>query len=341
MNGKRIAFLCASILSMVLLILDAETAFLSASDGIDICIRTVIPSLFPFFFLSAIINNALTGLSLPAFRPIRRLCRLQEGTESLLLLGMIGGYPIGASGIRNAFASGCISEEQARRMLAFCNNAGPSFIFGMVSVLFENKAAAWALWGIQLLSAICVAVLLPGGMGETCKMKKAEPLTAAKALRLSIRNISVVCGWVVLFRIVYGFCNRWFLWLFPKPIQVLFCGFSELANGCVSLSEIASPGLRFIFAAVFLAFGGMCVGMQTASVIGELSIKSYWKGKMMQTLLCLLFADISQYALFPGEAFPLPVSFCVPGILLLFLPVLKKAAAFPKIMGYNRKNSLG
>lgn len=341
MNGKKIVSLCVAALAMVLLILDAEAALISAADGIEICMRTVVPSLFPFFFLSAIINNALSGLSSPIFRPLRRLCRLPEGTESLLLLGMIGGYPIGAAGIHNAFTSGYISKDQAQRLLSFCNNAGPSFIFGMVSVLFENKAAVWVLWGIQILSAICVAALLPGTAGDRCVIKKAESLTATEALRLSVRSISVVCGWVIIFRILYGFCSRWFLWLFPKPIQVLFCGLLELANGCVSLSEIPSAGLRFILCAVFLSFGGVCVGMQTASVIGELSSRCYWKGKIIQTCLCLLFAGICQYVLFPEDAMHLPVPFYIPGICLLFCPFLKKATAFPKIFGYNRRNSLG
>ena len=36
-------------LGMIVLILDAKTALSGAREGIDLCMRTVIPALFPFF----------------------------------------------------------------------------------------------------------------------------------------------------------------------------------------------------------------------------------------------------------------------------------------------------
>ena len=39
----------AAALGMLVLILDSKTALAGAREGIDLCIRTVIPSLFPFF----------------------------------------------------------------------------------------------------------------------------------------------------------------------------------------------------------------------------------------------------------------------------------------------------
>ncbi len=340
MGGKRTFSLSVAALSMVVLILDAETALISALEGIDICIKTVIPSLFPFFFLSVIINQALTGMYFPILRPLTRLCGLQEGTESLLLLGLLGGYPVGAAGISNAYSSGNIGRAQAQRMLAFCNNAGPAFIFGMMSALFDDKAVCWTIWGIHILSAVAVGTILPRIESQNCELSKKDPLTVTQALNQALSNISVVCGWIVVFRIVYGFCSRWFLWLLPEDIQVFLCGILELANGCIGLSRISDVSLRFMMATVFLSFGGICVGMQTASVIGTLSVKSYWKGKLMQTAITLLFAEITRHFLFPEAAMRLQILLCLPGMIVISCPILKKAVAFPEILQYNRKNSL-
>lgn len=325
---------------MVLMILDTEMAFYSANEGVDICLRTIIPSLFPFFFLSGIINSALIGTNSPLLRPLSALCRIPAGAESLMILGLIGGYPVGASAVYAAYSSGSIKRKSAQRMLSFSNNAGPAFIFGILSPLFENKLSIWVLWSIHICSAITVSMLLPAEKTENCTQTSSHTISITQALQLAMRNTATVCGWVVLFRIVIGFLNRWFLWLIPKQWQVLLCGLLELSNGCISLSLISSDGLRFVVASVLLAFGGICVAMQTTSVIGDLSAKSYWFGKAMQTALSLLFAGIAQNFLFPKSAIYFPFILYIPGVLTLTYPILKKTVAFPKNMRYNREKSL-
>jgi hypothetical protein len=44
--------LAASAAGMMLLILDSRTSAAAAAEALEICIRTVIPGLFPFFLLS-------------------------------------------------------------------------------------------------------------------------------------------------------------------------------------------------------------------------------------------------------------------------------------------------
>lgn len=340
MQLKKVLSLSVTAFIMVLMILDTEMAFYSANEGVDICLRTIIPSLFPFFFLSGIINSALIGTNSPILRPISTLCRIPAGGESLMILGLIGGYPVGASAVYGAYSAGSINRNSAQRMLSFCNNAGPAFIFGIFSPLFENKLALWALWGIHIGSAIAVSMLLPAVKSEECTQSSHHSITITRALHLAIRNTATVCGWVVLFRIAIGFLNRWFLWLFPKEWQVLLCGLLELSNGCISLSLISADGLRFVVASVILAFGGICVAMQTATVIGDLSPKSYWLGKAMQTAISLLLSAITQSFLFPEGAIHFPFILYIPGILALTYPMLKKTVAFPKNMRYNKEKSL-
>lgn len=340
MQLKKVLSLSVTAFIMVLMILDTETAFYSANEGVEICLRTIIPSLFPFFFLSGIINSAIIGANSPILRPISTLCRIPAGAESLMILGLIGGYPVGASAIQAAHSAGNIKRETAQRMLSFCNNAGPAFLFGILSPLFENKLALWALWGIHIGSAIAVSMLLPAGKSDECTQSSHHYITITQALHLAIRNTATVCGWVVLFRIAIGFLDRWFLWLFPREWQVLLRGLLELSNGCISLSLISADGLRFVVASVILAFGGICVAMQTATVIGDLSPKSYWLGKAMQTAISLLLSGIMQSFLFSSTAVRFPFLLYLPGLLVLSYPILKKIVAFPKNMRYNREKSL-
>lgn len=338
MSRNRTATLAIAALGMVVLILDTKTAFNAAGQGIDICLKAVIPSLFPFFFLSAIINDRLLGVNLRILKPITRLCKIPEGGESLLLLGLIGGYPVGAASIHEAYRNGTLTKAQATRMLTFCNNAGPAFLFGMLAPFFRSSAAVWTLWLIHILSAVIVGAATPDPDRDRIVLSHQATLTPARAMRISIANMGCVCGWIILFRIILGFCERWFLWLLPQTIQILISGFFELSNGCLSLSDISCTGLRFLYAALFLSFGGICVGMQTASVVGDLPIKSYFLGKISQTAVTFVLAGVTQVFLFPNDFVDLKLPLLMIMFLLLFLPFLKKAVAFPRNMRYNIEN---
>ena len=99
-----------------------------------------------------------------------------------------------------------------------------------------------------------------------------------------------VCGWVLLFRVGLAFLNRWFLWLLPAEGSAAVTGLLELANGCCTLNSIRDPGTRFVICSGILAFGGLCVWMQTASVAEGVSLKWYLPGKLLQTALAVCMA---------------------------------------------------
>ena len=63
------------------------------------------------------------------------------------LLGVTGGYPLGADAVARLRRSGALTREQAERALAFCNNSGPAFLVGAAGVggaLFARLMAAHA-----------------------------------------------------------------------------------------------------------------------------------------------------------------------------------------------------
>ena len=91
MVSRRILPGVVAALGILILILDSKTALRGAAESIDLCVRTVIPSLFPFFLLSGILVKSLMGNKFPLLRPIGRLLGIPEGAESLLISGFLGG----------------------------------------------------------------------------------------------------------------------------------------------------------------------------------------------------------------------------------------------------------
>lgn len=319
-----------AILCMLLLIFDAKTAVTGAREGIEISLYTVIPSLFPFIVLSSLISGSLLGRRIPFFCRISKLCGVPDGAESLLLLGLLGGYPVGAQVVTEAYRSGQLDEANAKRMLGFCNNAGPAFLFGMISPMFSKTYTVFILWGIHILSALLTGILLPGRKQDAGKVAVAKPISVPEALEKAITIIARICGWVVLFRVMLTFCDRWIFNCFPPAIQVLLAGFCELSNGCIGLNVIESESMRFIVSSSILAAGGLCVAMQTASVTKDLGTGMYFPGKIIQTGISILFSCCIAPLLFPGERplFRIPLLLCstvmVLGLLVIFVLFRKK-----------------
>ena len=70
----------------------------AARDGLKLCIDAIIPSLFPFFVLSALaVDLGLAGCLGKVFEPVMRpLFNVNGACVSAFALGFVGGYPVGA-----------------------------------------------------------------------------------------------------------------------------------------------------------------------------------------------------------------------------------------------------
>ena len=291
MKWKISGSILASV-AMLALILDAKTAMVGAQDGIELCIKVVIPSLFPFFMVSMLLCSNLQAIRPKPLKWIGQLFRMPNGAESLLVAAILGGYPAGAQAVSQAYQDGYLTRKQANRMLSYCNNAGPAFLFGMVALQFEDKSLVWLLWIIHILSAVAVANILGKYDENTLAFKSAEPLTVSAALKRSVTIMATVCGWIVIFRVILLFLDRWFFFLLPVELCVFLSGLLELSNGFCQLLQVADPTLRFVLAAGMLSFGGLCISMQTASIAGSLDIEQYLKGKALQTIISMTIALI-------------------------------------------------
>jgi hypothetical protein len=149
----------AAAAGMLILILDSRTALDAARESVQFVIQTVIPSLFPFFFLS----GWLTGSDCRSFRILSlaaRLFRVPNSCSYLLLPAFLGGYPSGAQAIASAQQQGKLSKDNAQRLLGYCSNAGPSFLFGILASYFPAVWMCWLLWAIHIAGALLAALPL-------------------------------------------------------------------------------------------------------------------------------------------------------------------------------------
>lgn len=281
----------AAAVGLIILIFDSHHALEGAKAGVDLCLKTAIPSLFPFFILSSLLTTSLNSASFLFVQRFAGWIGIPPSAAPLLIPAFLGGYPVGAKCISDLFHAEQIDRQTGERLLAFCSNAGPSFLFGVLSSFFPRLQMVWALWLIHIVSAILTALVIPDHYSTLEEQKKNHPGNKSTDIMTSaLKAIAIVCGWVILFRVIISYLHFWGLTGFPEWLQVLVVGILELTNGCCALEMVADIQLRFILCSCMLSWGGICVLMQTVSVTKGLSPRNYITGKLLQTAFSFLMS---------------------------------------------------
>lgn len=280
MEKRRWLSALAAAAGIFVLIMDSRTALAGASQGLSLCLKTIIPSLFPFLFLSGTFSHAC-GSAGRAAQWLGRPFGIPANMTSILVPALLGGYPVGAQCVYEAYRSGAVDKFHAQRMLAYCSNVGPAFLFGILPAAFPDRGTLWLLWGIQLLGIWASSFVFSC---PAAQLRTDDAPPASFGMEQAVWAMLKICGWVILFRVLIAFLQRWFLWAVSSQVQIAVIGLLELSNGCCMLSQIPTEGTRFLLCSVMLSFGGLCVAYQTASVCPGLSLRDYFLGKMLQAV---------------------------------------------------------
>lgn len=304
--------------AMVCLILDSQCAASAAANAIKQCLTAVVPSLFPLFVIANYAIPMLAEIRIPL---LSRFCKLPCGGESIFLLGLLGGFPIGAQCISQT----SLPQKNAQRMLGFCNNCGPAFIFGILGCFFNNKMVPLVLMLIQATTALMIAHLWPGNSQQSYQMHL-QRLTISQAVQRAIRSMSTVCAWILLGNVILSFAQRWIFPFLPNLLCIILSGILELSNGCFLLPNIPSEPLRFVIAAGFICFGGVCVLLQIHAIVSShnISMIPCIVQKLLQAVLGCAIA-----------ALYLRVGICALPIALITAVAAKKAVEKILVLLYN------
>jgi hypothetical protein len=269
---------------------------------------------------------------------------MPENTEIIFLLGLLGGYPMGAQCIRQAYDAGKLSRANAQRMLCFCSNAGPAFLFGIGMMLFKNLRQCWMVWGIHIFSAILIGMFVPAETPRITTSTPSQRATITEAVRNAANVMIMICSWIVLFRILLTFLGKWLTHLLPRSVFIFLCGLLELTNGCDLLMSVPSLEHRIIIFAMFLGFGGFCVALQTNAVLAgsDLSIKPYFLGKLAQSVIsCILSCVLFSVELYDYRCLCLISMAVILVVAFLFCRKKEIVVAFRKRIVYTENKSPG
>ena len=276
---------------MALLLLCSADAAQAVRDALALCVQSVIPALFPFFVVSSLFIDlgcaAVLGRSLAPV--MHRLFGVSGAGGTAFLLGIIGGYPVGGRTAGELYRSGQCEREECERLLAFCNNAGPSFILGIAGLgcFGSVRVGAW-LYLIHVGAAVMVGLLFRSTSRQMGRPEKTETPRWADALIEAVRGGAMsmvsICAFVVFFLVILRLFSR-----FTGIQHGAILGIVEMTNGILRL---ANDRRGFIWAAGLLGWGGLSVHCQTAAVLSGsgLSLKRYFIGKALQAAISMVAA---------------------------------------------------
>lgn len=270
-----------------------EEVLRGAQNGLSLCINAVIPSLLPFMLVSSCVIKSKFSKPLGAAigTVLSPLTKMSPAACVCFITGLFGGYGTGARAVYESYKEKEISREEAERLMAFCNNAGPLFILGTVGIgFYSNKTVGITLLLIQIITALICARVFGGNFGgerisvrkEWDFYKKNKPSLGELITSSAFESAGAIinaCVFVITFSAI--------LEILPFGEYRFLAGFLEVTRGTAEVSRMGTRALPL--ASAFLAWGGMSVHFQANALTGgEFSTKTYYIGRLFASVIAFL-----------------------------------------------------
>lgn len=337
---KNLVFPALSAIFFLLLIRFAAFTADAIRQGLQLAFGTAIPALFPFFIASALMTQSGLAALLGRFfsRPMHWLYGVNGCGAAALILGLTGGYPVGAQTICSLYHSGQLNKSESEQLLGFCNNTGPAFILGVVGIgVCGSARTGMELYGIHAVSAILVGLLLPRRKKTshtsnpvpktTLTPLHAFPACFVSAVRDAFQTSILVAAFIATAALFLSLLHNTGIFSafisITQPILNFFgisdltanaalSGTVELTNGLLLLPNCLLPKSQLLpICSFLLGFGSLSVHCQTLSLTQPLKLSChlhFW-GKLLHGILAAVLTHIVM--LLSPHTFPV-FSVCMP-----------------------------
>lgn len=248
-------------------------------EGISLWAVSVLPSIFPFLFLTAILSglNAFSAFSRRISPFFQRVFNVSGTGGSAFLLSVISGYPVGARTVADCHARGALAQGELFRLACLCSTTGPVFAVGVVGgAMLKNATLGLLLFACHLISVVAVSLLLRIRSPKIDR-PPVRPVRQDVPLFDSVYQsiVSVLCvgGSIALFACFSQMaCDVMHLSAYPL-LEAVVRGLLEMTTGCALLAATPSP-LHVSLCCFFVTFGGLCVLLQQLAFLQPVGIKA-------------------------------------------------------------------
>lgn len=306
-----------SFLFIIGFVLCAPSAIPETAEALKTFLFVVLPSVFPLCVLSDwLVRTGAFRIPGKILSPMMKPLFGVSGMGALsVITGLIGSYPTSAKTTAQLYKNGEISYEDALRLTAFTNNAGPLFIIGVLGTnMLHSTALGVLLWFFHITASFLTGIII-GKCGKNpvgIPKKISQPLDRTKKNKNALLQLSAsiasametmipVCGTVLFFASLCAVMegeNCAFIKPFSKFLQMAL----EMTTGCQTAAGISLHSfswkttltIRCCLFSGIVSWGGCSVHMQILYILSQngLSCKRYLIGKILHTVISVLLTAI-------------------------------------------------
>lgn len=301
LSRGQLLFCIMSVVAIVLTFRYSDLAISAMSQGMSLCAKTVIPSLFPFMVLSELLvasgASELFGRYI-AF-PFGKLFALSRDGSAVFLLGILCGFPVAATSAISLYRRGRINRGELMHILLFCNNPSSAFLISAVGGgLFGSRDFGVLLYIVHLISSFALGLI--GRALFSKEKKKGEFCTLGAvskhrggvierftiAVKDSAQSMLFICAFIVFFSAIAGVLQYFAKSVsLPDFLAALCTGFFEMTGGVSAAAKLPRSQALFVAAAI-TGWSGLSVHFQFVGVCGEsrVPLRPYFLSKIFSSL---------------------------------------------------------
>ena len=272
-------------------------------EGLSLAAVQALPALFPFFVVSGLLVRCDTARLSPLLaKPLARLYGLPPEAAPALVLGLIGGYPVGAATACALLSEGVLSREAAERVNRFCNCASPGFCIGLVGLgVFGSAQAGAMLYGIHIISALIVGLFFArtplSAVSQRIhnRNRTSFPSIFCASVQQAASTALTVTAFLTMFSILLRLLS---------PVFALL-PYGNVLDGMIELTKLTVLTLprrtRLTLASFLLGFGGLAVQFQVRALAEahDLPVRGLFAAKLLHGTLAAMLTTFL-FALSPA-----------------------------------------
>lgn len=273
-------------------------------EALKVFINTLFPSIFPFFLVSDLLISYNFPITLNKYlkQVTKRIFHVEGASSFVIIMSMLSGFPSGAKYIRTLLDKNLINIDEANYLITFTHFANPLFVLTVTKGIFKDIKLSYIILICMYLSNLILGFIIrPKNMQNN--KKSLVPLkipnfstNLTSSIISSFKLLAIILGNTCFFYIVTGLIMK--LFHHNQLVTILINGFFDITRGITSLTNLSGfITLKSILILTFLAFGGININMQVASIISNSNIKysNFLIGRICQCALSIaIFITISK-----------------------------------------------
>lgn len=280
---------------MVIIVIYPDRYVQKCTDGIKLWAVSVLPSLLPFFFLTAILTKTevLTKVFTKTDGVTRPLFNVSGVCLYAFAISVLSGYPVGSKCTLDLFTAKTLSQGEAKRTGILASTSGPLFVIGAVgTTMFNNKFYGLILYLVHIISAILTAITFKNYgekstvLNKNINFKKCDNVLY-ESIYSSVISVLIVGGFIAVFYVISSALFDFKVLTLPSNIiNAIFSNFCsdnvgegfvsgiiECTKGCYMLSSLPTSPITLSLCAYLISFGGISIIMQSLVYLNKVGLK--------------------------------------------------------------------